>query len=422
VGTTRLRAFCEDSATPIEPSDLPFDPGTATTGSLLLSQVQPRAHATEDVSVTYEGRLVPERFVGILSYLEKKPENANDARLVLKDADAGFCGLGVQDIELAAEASSQLPLQSGVTPEAFGRRHADYVQITGDFLPSDDRYWSTTLTCTAPAENRRSQCESLFGGVETPSTVRDFRVLGVRQSRLLLEPRDLAGLSWPELQGQLECCFPSAVSYTVRAGHQWIVAGSASGFRHDLFTDPAPIPPPPTGVDPLLQTFEQDRRCIRVPECNPRRQLFQSRVFEVSSSTTCTEEMTEADESLCGVGSPSGEGDDVALACQFAFEPNAQWLNIDDPDQARCVFQNVTSRFAIYRGALPSQRDYSFLWQTAGGFAPLFTELATAQSSAVLPQSLEFVPQLNQVAVADGASQGLVLIDLDTVRLRALYF
>ena len=132
--------------------------------------------------------------------------------------------------------------------------------------------------------------------------------------------------------------------------------------------------------------------------------------------------MRELDPSLCAVGTPTGEGDDLGLICNFAFQPNAQWLNVNDPEQSRCVFENITARFAVYRGAEPSQRDFAFVWQSVGGFTPLFTELATVNSSAVLPQSLEFVPQLNQVAVADGATQGLVLIDLDTVGLEALYF
>jgi hypothetical protein len=86
-----------------------------------------------------------------------------------------------------------------------------------------------------------------------------------------------------------------------------------------------------------------------------------------------------------------------------------------------CVFQNLNYRFAVYRGNQPSERDMTFNWQTTGGFSPLTASLA-AQTAAVMPQSMTFVPQIGQIAVVDGAAEGLVLVSLDSVGVSRLYF
>nr|HMR07979.1 hypothetical protein [Polyangiaceae bacterium] len=81
----------------------------------------------------------------------------------------------------------------------------------------------------------------------------------------------------------------------------------------------------------------------------------------------------------------------------------------------------LESEFAIYRGNQPSVRDMAFSYQLIGGFSPLVANLA-AQTAAVSPQSMTFVPQLGQLAVVDGAAEGLVLVSLDTVGISRLFF
>ena len=56
-----------------------------------------------------------------------------------------------------------------------------------------------------------------------------------------------------------------------------------------------------------------------------------------------------------------------------------------------------------------------------GGFITLGANLA-AQTAAVSPQSLVFVPQIGQLAVVDGAAEGLVLVSLDSVAVSRLFF
>jgi hypothetical protein len=68
------------------------------------------------------------------------------------------------------------------------------------------------------------------------------------------------------------------------------------------------------------------------------------------------------------------------------------------------------------------EREMAYHFQTRGSFAPLAINLA-ATTAAVTPQSMRFIESLGQLAVVDGQSQGLVLIDLAGVGIaRAPYF
>jgi hypothetical protein len=72
--------------------------------------------------------------------------------------------------------------------------------------------------------------------------------------------------------------------------------------------------------------------------------------------------------------------------------------------------------------ALPPARDTQYSFSTRGQFRTLFVSVAGG-STAVSPQSTRYIEALGQLAVVDGASQGLVLIDLRAVTVaRAPYF
>jgi hypothetical protein len=69
-----------------------------------------------------------------------------------------------------------------------------------------------------------------------------------------------------------------------------------------------------------------------------------------------------------------------------------------------------------------TERDMIWKFGTRGQFTPLTITLATNNVS-VMPQSMRFIESLGQLAVVDAASQGLVLIDLNTVAFaHAPYF
>ena len=63
-------------------------------------------------------------------------------------------------------------------------------------------------------------------------------------------------------------------------------------------------------------------------------------------------------------------------------------------------------------------------WQfsTRGQFSPLSLNLASTNAS-VSPQTMRFIDALGQMAIVDGASQGLILIDLNLLEeAHAPYF
>jgi hypothetical protein len=93
-------------------------------------------------------------------------------------------------------------------------------------------------------------------------------------------------------------------------------------------------------------------------------------------------------------------------------------VGLKEPTGAeQCIFENLTSRFAVYRGQSPSQRDSAFVWDQYGGFYPLAASLA-AQSTLVLPQHIAYVPEYESIMVVDGAFLGLSLMTLDTLLIQ----
>jgi hypothetical protein len=63
----------------------------------------------------------------------------------------------------------------------------------------------------------------------------------------------------------------------------------------------------------------------------------------------------------------------------------------------------------------------TFNWQTAGGFFPLVLSL-TSQAQSVLPQSMLYLPELQDLAVVDASTLGLTIISLDSLRVEAAFY
>ena len=409
-----------------------LSPSLAERYSLALPLAEPRAFPqNEDVTTTFEGQIMEPRKAGFLS--------VEGAVARFEAPDGAFCDRGVHDLALAGEMGAPLidPERVealGLTSEAalstFAERHVDYVQITSPVPGADDPHWGQQA-CGATFTEQA--CRALFGSPEVPQPARDLAIVAAYQTHLEIEPRDpperAAPLSEQEreqLLSAIQCCFPGGLSYTIRGGRQWIVRGAESGFRHDVFAAPG------------------DLRCTRAAECNPRERLLRSRVIEVSS--TACEPGTPEEPSTCAVGAAvefssrleaTGEDEDgdgepdlrpvwvtePSLACtvDFGGSPGDDAYVRPGGPGAACIFQSLTERFVIYRGNRPSLRDQMFRWQVGGGFVPLFTSLVTTQSSATLPQSIEVVPGLGRLVVADGASQGLAIVGLDRFELVRLY-
>jgi hypothetical protein len=380
-----------ESTTAGEPdNELDIDPNTAERHSLALLWNQPRSFAPEeDYRLTYEGAFIAERPAGFLAL--------SSASSKLADADAQFCSRGVQDVAYTRDqVGPELGVPSGEL-DAFARRHADYVQISSELVSKDDSYWKAQSCGGAQGAGAFFFCKNLFGTAETPNQPRDLTVLEAYQDQLVVEPRAHSSEQQKqELLEALHCCFGrgKALRYRVRAGHQWVlVGGGGVGFRHNLTADPG-----------------NALRCVH--DCNPRRELLRSRAFEIST-TACQVPGEDDPPPNCEIGYATP----ADVACVIS---NMSKLAPGLPG-SECIFENLTHRFAVYRGAEPSVRDTSFVWQIAGGFFPLTANLA-AQTAAVSPQSLMFVPQIGQLAVVDGAAEGLVLVSLDSVAVSRLFF
>jgi hypothetical protein len=365
------------SSDPTATDHVDTDPGKAERSALALPLNSPRAYpAQEDVAVTYEGRLFAARNSGLIRF-----GGADDQIL---DTSGAFCSSGVEDVELVRQrAKDQFPQLSDAALDTFAREHADYVQIVDGFLPDDDPYWKQGAGAACGGTGRKA-CVTEFGLSDAPALpgTRDLSIVQAWENRLSVTPKHLESGEDPAARMALmACCFPSAVRYTVRASAEWVVTGSASGFRHRVMAG-------------------ADSRCVA--DCNPRKAYFAGRALEISSTSACGPD--------CPVGPRVTTGTTPDVVCN---------TYVNSPDgsaqpTAGCVFDGLTARFAIYRGQEPSVRDMTFGWQTIGGFRSLTLDLV-GQSTSVLPQSLQFLPELNQLVVVDGESLGLTLLSLDSL-------
>jgi hypothetical protein len=186
----------------------------------------------------------------------------------------------------------------------------------------------------------------------------------------------------------IACCFPDVLSYRVRAGNQWVVRGSVSGFRHTVHAVPE--------ADGL--------RCRR--DCAPWKVREQGRVFEVSSTSRCTQTNPTDLATACVVGQ---RDPDVDVVC---FHDDLNEGPIEPGGQGdECIYDGLTARFVVYRGLSPSLRDMQYAVEVQGGFAPALMSL-TSQTSIVLPVSMQPIPGFNQLAVVDSQDRGLLLLGL----------
>ena len=357
---------------------LEIDPARAENSSLSLSFAEPRAYVpSEQFAATYEGILVAERPAGRFRY-----ENGT-ARLI--DGGIVFCDRGVHDRGLAREEGIRL----GVLEEnldAFERRHADYVTITSDLLDEDDAYWDVGhdgASCGGSAPGAGFiTCRAQLGTKRAPTDLRELSIKQATRSELTLEPRNVSPRAHDTINKLLACCFPEAVSYTVRASHEWVVVGGASGFLHNVTTDASGA-------------------CV--PDCNPLRAGFRSRAFEVAcNADTCP---NNADDGQPVIGRADGH-----VAC-IVDDPSTEYKTLGAPNSG-CIFSNLTTSFVIYRGLEESQPDMTFTWEVTGGFSPFIVNLAAIEGPATIPQSIVYSPQIRELALVDAATKGLVLVDL----------
>src|SRR5690606_35776890 len=179
-----------------------------------------------------------------------------------------------QGVELTRQVGEQRFNLSGRALAEFAERHADYVQVTQNLLKSDDEYWDSDLGRSCGSGQGYFACEQVFGHVDEDSDDdllpgRELRILSGFQDHLVVEPRNTRGEEERRRHLELlDCCFPSGMSYGIRASDQWVVQGSATGFRHRVV---------PVRVDTDAG--------VTYPcafDCSPAKKYFESRAYEIS--------------------------------------------------------------------------------------------------------------------------------------------
>jgi len=317
---------------------LQTDPNTADKNMVVVDLREPRVHAEQDWAVAFEGTVAG--FQGHVGRFD--PVSDERGRTSFYDGSAFFCDRGVHDLDAAKAVASTLGIGDPQTV-TWAQEHQDVLEITEDFLSEEDPYWgSVSGRCSW------LQCRETFGVVRDPKSTRDLPIVEAYQGTLVVDG----------VYDFVRCCFPSLVTYTVRARNQWVVTGSSAGFLHRVAPDRS------TG------------RCV--DSCDPNRALLNGRALERDR------------------GEPIPE--------------------LDGPG----VFRNPAMQFVVWRGTAPSERKMAFTFRQKDGFSPLLVNLAAA-TSYIQPQSLELAPT-GELAIADGSAQGLVFIDLGSVGVSRSFF
>jgi hypothetical protein len=342
----------------------------------------------------------------------------------LEDAAAQFCTSGVYDLEMLGELGVERGVEDTAEARAlFASTHADTVEVTSELLPVGDEYWVSERLFDCGVDY--GICSEKFGTFE-PTEVnpnRELTILEAYQDRLYVEPQvaQLDPEKKEELQTQLECCFPQGLQYRVHVRNQWVLRGAAT-LRNNRLSNDVTVAPQ------TLPNGQTHFRCVR--DCNPQKKFLNPRVFEVASSEDCTRVVGEArcNVGLAQPGDPcvydacesGGElvgcrRTDASLRLPGSLSPSGAPQSPDE-GAISCIYSGISSRFAVYRGITPSERGMAFVWQTTGGFRSLSTSLASV-SILVSPQQVDYLPELQRIAIVDGAQLGLSLVSLDSLRV-----
>jgi hypothetical protein len=400
VGTTLFSAKNLDNP-------LIIDPAAADQSSLVLSFREPRVFLPEEnFSAVFEGVTVNPSASGVIDI---------DAKGVLSVSDGGqsFCRAGVQDVRVArlqGENDFGVPVDS---LDAFAQSHADHIEILADLLPDTDTYWQRGLGASCggadPGQPGASYqtCRNVYGlasARDAPlSRNREFRILHAIPNKVEIEALDGSPGQKAKLAELLECCFPTAVSYDVRASLEWVVLSSAAHYRHNISAQPDPN-------DNTLQA------CL--PNPDPLQRRLKSRALEVScAGTDGVSDCAKDDSGNATIGLATSAD---AACISSAAKPFVPQLD-PDLDKTGCVFNGLWAGFVIYRGGRPTVRDYHFDWSVVGGFSPQLLNLSSTSDANTSPTSMQFSPGIDGLVVSDGSSKGLVLVNLSTYAITLNY-
>ncbi len=396
-----LKDARNDGVLPALPSG---DTATDVRANVRFSYEDPTVHVDQDWATVYEG-VIP-TLDGVVATVAS---GDGFRTLTLAAPAAQLCSRGVEDFALGSERARAVSaaLEAAKLPAIplLERRMTDYAEITDDLLPPTDPYWLEDQACwpdelaKGTATARFAACDAYFDGdfepdpkvTTTPKANpnRHLPILEAYDGRLVVSrfftPLDgpEAGLRRvvpPEVSNQrplalAQCCFHSQWKLRVRAGNQWITKGANARasvqFLHHVKRGAAD-------------------RCVQ--SCEARDQLLSSRAPAVP---------------FAGVKPDAAPGRNSPLAMRNPMFSFVAWNGVE----------RVTGGFRDLEPA----RDTFFRYSTRGQFTALTANMSTT-SVAVNPRAMRYVEPLGQIAIIDGASQGLVLFDLRTVTLSRTSF
>ncbi len=406
----------------------PVFPSPQGASGVRVSYDDPTAHIDQDWTVTFEGVLPTASDIAAdittddaySSWTLKPAPSTADAAV---SNGARLCSRGIEDPAAAAARIAQLQADGRLTIDPQQALYTtDYVEITDDLVANTDPYWTTdganasadgggpscwqvagvaslvgsggTASSTL-ANDRYNACYATFGpsGNADTTYARDFPI--VRATDNVLE---VGRWAWPNGQAETTtnrqiqgpdpsnapalafaaCCFHSQAHFKVRAGGEWLTSGSASGYLHHV------------GIDPVTGTCAV--RCD-----DPSLALMNSRAFEVSGGGTCG---ASPPQDLLGA-----VGRDSPYAMRNPMLSFVMWngcgRGVPGEDGGSTLVR--------------TPRDAQWRFSIHGGFTPLNVSVGGPTGVAVSPQSMLYIRPFGQMAIVDGAQQGLVLIDLNTL-------
>jgi hypothetical protein len=414
-----------------------------------LAWEDPLVHQNQNWTVTYEGVLPT--FTGIEVNIQPNPADKTPFEtLIISIPDGLFCRRGVEDqaiglqrVAAAENAAAEVGLPSTAFPPKMNEWIGDYVQIADNLYPQSSPYWSSPNpgcwegdsdagmaigpNSTLPQTARYEECFNYFQSlmptqdIMAPYVTRDFPILEAYDDHLVVSrfsyPGDNpppgmadAAASYPvepattnrsivgpnpsnaQYLRSAYCCFHGQSTINVRAGGEWVASGSVSGLLHHITTDPA------------------TNRCVL--SCDPQQALLNARnlgFFTTTNPLICAgsgEHCLDRNSALAMrnpmfayfITHPVGPAPDLSPSNPM-YPTNC--TTVTTGSNPLCVTQRVT-------------RDLSWEFNTINAFTNQFVNLA-ATGTQLDPQSMLFIPSLGQMAVVDGAQEGLVIIDLGTI-------
>ncbi len=393
----------------------PNPSGSATpTPGVRLSFEDPTVQQNQDWTVTYEGVLPSSN--GIRANISSSPPG--DYRtLTFNVAGANLCGLGIEDSSIGqARASAALAAMNAANLPSVAEKSlptwtTDYVEITDDILNSDDPYWALHQACweipgtqlgdgdggtssTNLATQRFNICQATFGSPGSNPDLnvpRDAPIIEAYTDHLTVgrfgfpngletttnRTVDPGSTRNPTFLKLMACCFHNQAGFKVRAGGEWVAVGQQG-----------------VGLLNHVQAAANNR-CVL--SCDPKDSLLNARSFDVPWGTPPS----------CTPGTPPAIDRNSVLAMRNPMFSYVTWSGCGTPMSGAHTL---------------TARDLTWKFSIAGGFSPLTISLSGTTGVSVSPQSMLFISSLGQLAVVDGAQQGLVLINLNSVAFSTNYF